>query len=64
MVTYKWEPIFSFIKIIIIVKVTNIVNSTSGVARTNQTSKMVCFVKTVNGKRNLVTAWELLILKT
>ena len=30
----NWDTIFSFIMIIIIVKVTNIVNSTSGRART------------------------------
>ena len=52
----KWDPIFSFIKITNIVKVKNIVNSTSGVARTNQTFKMVRFAKIVNRKGNLDTA--------
>ena len=52
----KWDPIFSFIKITNIVKVKNIVNGTSGVARTNQTFKMVRFAKIVNRKGNLDTA--------
>ena len=52
----KWDPIFSFIKIANIVKVKNIVNDTSSVARTNQTFKMVRFAKIVNRKGNLDTA--------
>ena len=59
----KWDHIFSFIMIIIIVQVTDIVNGTSDVARTNKTCKMMHFAKIVNGKGNLDTALELRILK-
>ena len=50
--------------IIIVVQVTDIVNGTSDVARTNKTCKMMHFAKIVNGKGNSDTALKLRILKT